>query len=77
MMKWQRDQAVAVEKARKMSAEEMEGKFEIGILVDREAPDYQEEYDKVREKAKAALTPTVETKVEKEESDRREVSDRH
>jgi len=77
MMKWQRDQAVAVEKARKMSAEEMEGKFEIGILVDREAPDYQEEYDKVREKAKAALTPTVETKEEKEESDRREVSDRH
>jgi 2-oxoglutarate/2-oxoacid ferredoxin oxidoreductase subunit beta len=77
MMKWQRDQAVAVEKARRMSAEEMEGKFEIGILVDREAPDYQEEYDKVREKAKAALTPAVETKEEKEESDRREVSDRH
>jgi 2-oxoglutarate ferredoxin oxidoreductase subunit beta len=77
MMKWQRDSAVPVEKARKMSPEEMEGKFEIGILVDREAPNYLDEYQKVREKAKAALGPKVESKEEKEESDRREIVDRH
>jgi len=76
MMKWQRDNAVPVEKARKMSPEEMEGKFEIGILVDREAPNYLEEYAKVRQKAKEALSLEL-SKEEKEESDRREASDRH
>ncbi|MGD0624137.1 MAG: 2-oxoacid:ferredoxin oxidoreductase subunit beta [Thermodesulfobacteriota bacterium] len=77
MMKWQRDSAVPVEKARQMSPEEMKNKFEVGILVDREAPNYLEEYDKVRQKAKEALSLQVESKEEKEESDRREVLDRH
>jgi 2-oxoglutarate ferredoxin oxidoreductase subunit beta len=75
MMKGQRDNAVPVEKARKMSPEEMEGKFEIGILVDREAPSYLEEYNKVRQKAKEALSLQL-SKEEKEESERREVSDK-
>ena len=74
MMKWQRDSAVPVEKARKMSPEEMEGKFEVGILVDREAPNYLEEYNKVRQRAKEALGIQVESK---EETERREASDRH
>lgn len=77
MMKWQRDNAVPVEKAKKMSPEEMEGKFEVGILVDREAPIYQEEYAQVRQKAKEALSLKVESEEEKEESERREASDRH
>jgi 2-oxoglutarate ferredoxin oxidoreductase subunit beta len=77
MMKWQRDSAVPVEKARQMSPEEMKNKFEVGILVDREAPNYLEEYDKVRQKAKEALSLEAESKEEKEESDRREVLDRH
>ena len=77
MMKWQRDHAVPAEKARKMTPEEMADKFEIGILVDREAPTYLDEYAKVRERAKAALPPPVESREEKEESDRREASDRH
>jgi 2-oxoglutarate ferredoxin oxidoreductase subunit beta len=76
MMKWQRDNAVPVEKARKMSPEEMEGKFEIGILVDREAPGYLEEYDKVRQRAKGTLSLQL-SKEEKEESERREASDKH
>lgn len=76
MMKWQRDNAVPVEKASKMSPEEMEGKFEIGILVDREAPNYLEEYAKVRQRAKEALSLEL-SKEEKEETDRREASDRH
>jgi 2-oxoglutarate ferredoxin oxidoreductase subunit beta len=75
MMKGQRDNAVPVEKARKMSPEEMEGKFEIGILVDREAPSYLEEYNKIRQKAKEALSLQL-SKEEKEESERREVSDK-
>jgi hypothetical protein len=45
--------------------------------VDREAPNYLEEYDKVRQKAKEALSLEAESKEEKEESDRREVLDRH
>jgi 2-oxoglutarate ferredoxin oxidoreductase subunit beta len=77
MMKWQRDSAVPVEKARKMSPEEMEGKFEVGILVDREAPNYLEQYNKVRQKAKEAAGLPVESKEEKEENERREASDRH
>lgn len=76
MMKWQRDNAVTVEKAKKMNPQEMAGKFEIGILVDREAPSYIEEYQKVRQRAKEALSLRSTAKEEKEESDRREVSDR-
>ncbi len=76
MLKWQRDHAVPVEKAKTLSAAEMAEKFEIGVLVDREAPTYHEEYLKLRQKAKEAMTPSME-KEEKEESDRREASDRH
>jgi 2-oxoglutarate ferredoxin oxidoreductase subunit beta len=77
MMKWQRDHAVPAEKAKKMTPEEMTDKFEIGILVDREAPTYLDEYAKVRERAKASLPAPAESREEKEESDRREASDRH
>ncbi len=75
MMRWQRDNAVPVEKARKMSPEEMEGKFEVGILVDREAPSYLEEYDKVRQRAKEALSLQL-AKESREESESREVSNK-
>ncbi len=75
MMRWQRDNAVPVEKARKMSPEEMEGKFEVGILVDREAPSYLEEYDKVRQRAKEALSLQL-AKGLREESESREVSNK-
>ena len=75
MMSSQRDNAVPVEKARKMSPEEMEGKFEVGILVDRELPSYLEEYNKVRQRAKEALSLQV-AKGAKEESESREVSDK-
>jgi 2-oxoglutarate ferredoxin oxidoreductase subunit beta len=75
MMRWQRDNAVPVEKARKMSPEEMEGKFEVGILVDREAPSYLEEYNKVRQRAKEALSLQL-AKGLREESESREVSNK-
>jgi 2-oxoglutarate ferredoxin oxidoreductase subunit beta len=53
MMKWLRDSAVPVEKAKKMTPEELEGKFTIGILSDVEKPVYTEEYKKIRERAMA------------------------
>lgn len=43
-----RDQAVPVAKAKKMSAEEMEGKFTIGVLCDVEKPISTEEYARIR-----------------------------
>jgi 2-oxoglutarate/2-oxoacid ferredoxin oxidoreductase subunit beta len=53
MMEFQRDQAVSVEKAAKMTSEELAGKIVIGVLVDKELPVYQDEYNKIRERAKS------------------------
>ncbi|MBI4496214.1 MAG: 2-oxoacid:ferredoxin oxidoreductase subunit beta [Deltaproteobacteria bacterium] len=77
MMKAQRDQSIPVEQARKMVPEEREGKLEIGILIDREAPTYLEEYEKVRRKAKEVAGRAAPAKAKDEESERREASDRH
>jgi 2-oxoglutarate/2-oxoacid ferredoxin oxidoreductase subunit beta len=52
MMEWQRDHAVPVEKAARMKEEELQDKFKIGVLVDRDLPAYQDEYEKVRQWAK-------------------------
>ena len=52
MMQWQRDHAVPVEKAARMKEEELKDKFKIGVLVDRDLPAYQDEYEKVRQWAK-------------------------
>jgi 2-oxoglutarate/2-oxoacid ferredoxin oxidoreductase subunit beta len=52
MMQWQRDHAVLVEKAIQMKEEELQDKFKIGVLVDRDLPSYQDEYEKVRQWAK-------------------------
>jgi 2-oxoglutarate ferredoxin oxidoreductase subunit beta len=52
MMEWQRDNAVTVEKAATMKTEELQDKIVIGVLVDKELPVYQDEYDKIRERAK-------------------------
>lgn len=55
MLRWQKDSAVRVEKARSLGQEEMQGKFTIGVLVDRDLPVYTQEYRKVREAAKKML----------------------
>jgi len=52
MMEWQRDHAVPVEKALRMKAEELKDKILIGVFIDKELPVYQDEYDKIRERAK-------------------------
>lgn len=50
MIKWLKDSAVTVDKARKMSPESLKDKFTIGVLTDVEKPVYTEEYQKIREK---------------------------
>ncbi|GAB4261879.1 MAG: 2-oxoacid:ferredoxin oxidoreductase subunit beta [Deferrisomatales bacterium] len=54
MMRWQKESAVSVKKAASLSAEELQGKIVTGVLVDREAPEYVREYDKVRKAAASA-----------------------
>jgi 2-oxoglutarate ferredoxin oxidoreductase subunit beta len=56
MMEWQRDHAMPVEKALKMKSEELKDKILIGVLIDKELPVFQEEYEKVRSRAKEAVT---------------------
>jgi 2-oxoglutarate ferredoxin oxidoreductase subunit beta len=55
MMKMQKEDAIKVENARKTAPETLEGKIIIGVLVDKELPVYQEEYDKVRARAKGTV----------------------
>jgi len=55
MMEQQRDQAITVEKAAKMKPEELKDKIVIGVLVDKELPVYQDEYERIRERAKGTV----------------------
>lgn len=63
MMRWQKEVAVSVEKAAKMTPEELRGRIVTGVLVEREAPEYTEQYQKVREAAaegkQAIFTPSL------------------
>jgi len=56
MMEWQRDHAVEAKKAATMKSEELKDKIVIGVLVDKELPVYQDEYEKIRERARGAAT---------------------
>ncbi|HNT29127.1 MAG TPA: 2-oxoacid:ferredoxin oxidoreductase subunit beta, partial [bacterium] len=44
MMKWQKDSAVPIAKARDMKPEELAGKFVTGILHEVERPEYSDRY---------------------------------
>jgi len=55
MMQWQRDHALPVEKALKMKSEELKDKVLIGVLIDKELPVFQEEYEKIRSRAKETV----------------------
>ena len=55
MMEWQRDHAVTVEKAATMKPEELQDRIVIGVLVDKDLPVFQDEYEKIRERAKATI----------------------
>jgi len=52
MMQWQKEHAIAVEKALGMTDSDLADKFKIGVLIDRELPVFQDEYDKVKARAK-------------------------
>jgi 2-oxoglutarate ferredoxin oxidoreductase subunit beta len=54
-MKWMKAHAVPADKAQKMASEELQGKFRIGVLADREIEDYQTEYDRIRQRARDAV----------------------
>lgn len=47
MFKAQKELTVSVEKAKKMSSEELQGKLVRGVLVKKEAPEFTEEYDQL------------------------------
>jgi 2-oxoglutarate ferredoxin oxidoreductase subunit beta len=55
MMEWQRDNAIPVEKALRMKPEELRNKILIGVLIDKELPVFQDEYEKIRERAKEVV----------------------
>lgn len=59
MMKWLKDHAVTIEKARRMTPDALEDKFTIGVLADVEKPIYTHEYQKIREKAKRSVRKSL------------------
>lgn len=56
MLRRQKESAVRVEKAQSMTQEELQGKFTIGVLCDRDLPIYTQEYRRIRESARATLS---------------------
>jgi 2-oxoglutarate/2-oxoacid ferredoxin oxidoreductase subunit beta len=57
MMKWQRDQAVLVGNVQDPDPESAGDKFTIGVLVDKELPNFMDEYEKVKQYAKTNVFP--------------------
>ncbi|HOO55846.1 MAG TPA: 2-oxoacid:ferredoxin oxidoreductase subunit beta [bacterium] len=51
MMRWMKDNCVKTEKFREMNPDEREGKIEIGVLADRNFPEYCEKYSQVMKMA--------------------------
>lgn len=52
MLEWQRDHAVSVERAANMAPEDLKDKFLTGVLIDRDLPVYQREYERIRSQAR-------------------------
>jgi len=50
MMRWQKEHAVSIEKARSMSEEELKDKIIIGTFVEKNRPEYAEQYAQLRER---------------------------
>lgn len=57
MLKWQRDHAVSINRARQMQPEELNDKFIIGELWYQPRPEFTEQYQEIREKAIQAAKP--------------------
>jgi len=52
MLMWMRDNTIRIDKAKGMSTQEIEGRFVIGVFVDKETPVYEDEYEKIIQAAK-------------------------
>ncbi len=52
MMEWQKEHAVSLKKASKMNEEELKDKVLTGVLFEREAPEYVQEYERLMSRAK-------------------------
>jgi 2-oxoglutarate ferredoxin oxidoreductase subunit beta len=52
MLKWQKDHAVNIKAASRLSEEQLEGKFLIGEFVVKNKAEYTEKYNKLKEEAK-------------------------
>ncbi len=52
MLKWQKEHAVSVDAAAKMTPEELEGKFLTGVLFQKERPEFTAQYDRMIERLK-------------------------
>jgi len=52
MLEWFKENSVRMHATSKMKPEELQGKFIIGVLADSERTSYNEEYEKVRERAR-------------------------
>jgi len=51
MLRWQKENAVSIEDAATMSEEALKGKIVTGVFVDRDRPEYNDQYDFVRQRA--------------------------
>jgi 2-oxoglutarate ferredoxin oxidoreductase subunit beta len=51
MLHWLRECCLPVDRYGKLSAEERVGRFPIGKLVDRDAPDFNTRYEEIRARA--------------------------
>jgi len=51
MLRWQKENAVTVESAKKLTPEQLAGKFLIGVLHKADAPEYTRQYDAILARA--------------------------
>ncbi len=51
MLRWQKENAVSIEEAAGMTEESLTGKIVTGVFMDQNRPEYNTEYDKVRQRA--------------------------
>ena len=51
MMLWQKEHAVSIEKANTMSEKDLEDKIVIGTFVDKEGPEYVDQYERLKARA--------------------------
>jgi len=63
MMRWQKEHAIPIKAAAKMSKEQLKDKFLTGVLFEKEAPEYTEIYKEIIAKAKAKVVTEKPLKV--------------